>query len=63
MNDSSATVSFSIDRKLKNELDKIASLEGRSKSDTFRDIYRSHKLGRAFDAIQIDTRLIAYVFA
>ena len=47
-----ATVSFSVDRKVQEELDKQAVEEGRSKSDIFREMYRQYRFRQMLSKLQ-----------
>ncbi|WP_162907101.1 ribbon-helix-helix protein, CopG family [Allorhizocola rhizosphaerae] len=54
-----ATISFSVDTALKDDLDKIAAEEGRSKSDLFREMYNSYMFKRALRRVQDQGVLVA----
>lgn len=47
-----ATISFSVDTALKEDLDKVAAEEGRSKSDLFREMYNNFMFKRALRQVQ-----------
>jgi Ribbon-helix-helix protein, copG family len=52
-------MTFSMSEDVKQDIDRIAKKEQRSKSAVFRDMYRSYKFGRALDEIQAATRTTA----
>jgi predicted DNA-binding protein len=54
-----ATVSFSVDIKMKQDLDKLALESGRSKSDLFREMYNYYRFKTALRRIQEQGSIIA----
>ncbi|HEV2403650.1 MAG TPA: ribbon-helix-helix domain-containing protein [Candidatus Saccharimonadales bacterium] len=59
MSHSLATVSFSVDRSMKEDLDRLSSEEGRSKSDLFREMYNYYRFKIALRRVQEHGALIA----
>jgi metal-responsive CopG/Arc/MetJ family transcriptional regulator len=47
-----ATVSFSVDKKIQEQLDQQAAEEGRSKSDIFREMYRQYRMREVLRRLQ-----------
>lgn len=54
-----ATVSFSVDKTTKQDLDKLAAKEGRSKSDLFREMYNYYRFKTALRKVQEQGTIIA----
>ncbi len=54
-----ATVSFSVDTELKDDLDKLAAKERRSKSDLFREMYNYYRFKVTLSRVQEQGTLIA----
>ena len=52
-------VTAAVDTALKDDLDKIAAEEGRSKSDLFREMYNSYMFKRALRRVQDQGVLVA----
>jgi metal-responsive CopG/Arc/MetJ family transcriptional regulator len=52
------TISFSVDPEIRDELDRQAAEEKRSKSDIFRDIYRSYRFNHSLNIIQAEGRIV-----
>ena len=48
----SATVSFSVDTELRDDLNKLAALEKRSKSDLFREMYNYYRFKQTLNRAQ-----------
>lgn len=59
MKSTMTTVSFSVERDVIEDLDKRAAKERRSRSDIFRDMYRSYQFNKALEDIQAATAPIA----
>jgi hypothetical protein len=55
----SATVSFSVDTELRDDLDRLAKEQKRSKSDLFREMYNYYQFKTALRQIQEQGVLIA----
>lgn len=58
-NPQSATVSFSVDTELRDDLDRLAKEQKRSKSDLFREMYNYYQFKTALRQIQEQGILIA----
>lgn len=54
-----ATVSFSVDTELRDDLDRIAKEQKRSKSDLFREMYNYYRLKTTLRRMQEQGTLIA----
>lgn len=54
-----ATVSFSVDKELRDDLDKLAKEQKRSKSDLFREMYNYYRFKTTLRRIQDQGVLIA----
>lgn len=54
-----ATVSFSVDTELRDDLDKLAKEQKRSKSDLFREMYNYYQFKMALRGVQEQGVLIA----
>jgi metal-responsive CopG/Arc/MetJ family transcriptional regulator len=52
MSQTLATISFSVDKKIQQEMDEQAAEEGRSKSDIFREMYRQYRLRQLINRMQ-----------
>jgi len=55
----SATVSFSVDTELRDDLDRLAKKQKRSKSDLFREMYNYYQFKTALRQVQEQGVLIA----
>ena len=53
------TISFSIEQDLKEDLDRLAAEERKSKSDVFREMYNYYMLKRSLRRMQVEGRVIA----
>lgn len=53
------TISFSVDKDIKKEIETISKEEKKSKSDVFRQIFLTYRFNRALDKIQKEGRKIA----
>jgi len=49
-----ATISFSVDKKIQEEMDRQAAEEGRSKSDIFREMYRQYRFKQLINRMQAE---------
>jgi predicted transcriptional regulator len=59
MSNPQTAMTFSMSEDVKQDIDRIAKREQRSKSAVFRDMYRSYKFGQALDNIQAAARSTA----
>lgn len=50
--------SYSLEREVKEGIDRLATQEHRSKSGILRDMYRSYRFNRALDSIQAEGRVV-----
>ncbi|MGI9028258.1 MAG: ribbon-helix-helix protein, CopG family [Candidatus Saccharimonadales bacterium] len=55
----SATVSFSVDTELRDDLNKLAASEKRSKSDLFREMYNYYRFKLTLNQVQEHGSVIA----
>ncbi len=47
-----SVISFSVDERTKNELERLSKEENRTKSDIFRDMYKTYTFNRTLTKIQ-----------
>lgn len=59
MSDTQTAMTFSMSMKVKQDINRIAKQEQRSKSAVFRDMYRAYTFGQSLDAIQAAARSTA----